>query len=285
MVPFRDEFFGVPPDGDETIRLTRQELAVFNLHDVLLVQRLAGLLGFAPAAQAIPGRPQTAVIGTLTPSAGYRFKVFLAVPGDPDDFRRTVEAVAVRTRRPFLLCVPTRRFCAPDVEELLSACAGGLLPLDECLEMDERHRLHLTDDGRTFLADFLELHLPKREAGEKPTYFATPADASWCDVRMRFLDGETVTVTVGEEVVTLNYTQLGMASRRNGRPTRQWELLRIFAAGYGQFDWSNRQADRRHQKQKELLSKRLRAFFRIDGEPIRAAGNGWQTRFSIQPDA
>lgn len=77
----------------------------------------------------------------------------------------------------------------------------------------------------------------------------------------------------------------GMASRRNGRPTRQWDLLRSFAAGYGSLDWSSRQADRSHQKQKELLSKRLRFVFRIDEDPFDLSGNGWRTRFALQPDA
>jgi hypothetical protein len=43
----------------------------------------------------------------------------------------------------------------------------------------------------------------------------------------------------------------------------------------------SRQADRRNQKRRERLARSLRAFFRIEGDPLAACGNGWRTRFMI----
>ena len=37
-----------------------------------------------------------------------------------------------------------------------------------------------------------------------------------------------------------NYTQMGMANRKNGEPTLQWALLRAFAEERGVLDWDSR---------------------------------------------
>jgi hypothetical protein len=103
-------------------------------------------------------------------------------------------------------------------------------------------------------------------------------------LRIRFLDGETVSATVGEVSHIFNHTEMGMVNRSNGRPTAQWALLRDLAAERGFLDWSSRRADRRHQKRRERLSACLQRFFRIEGDAIQLEGNGWRTRFTIEPD-
>ncbi|MFQ5733101.1 MAG: hypothetical protein ACE5KM_14260, partial [Planctomycetaceae bacterium] len=279
-----DEFVAVPPEGGDAVRLTPDQVAVHRLHHVRLAKRIAAAIGFTPECAPFAGLPALYRIGSDRPLAGYTFPVFLAIPRGADALERIFDAVAVRTTGPFLLCTPTRRFCPSRVDDELARRNSALLPLNECLDFDRSANIGMTSAGREFVDAFRAANLPKPETLRETAFFPTPADACWCDVRMQFVDGETLSIAIGDVTATQNYTQLGMASRRNGRPTRQWELLRIFAAGYGLLDWSSRQADRRHQKQKELLSKRLRTFFRIDEEPFCIAGNGWQARFALQPD-
>ena len=78
-----------------------------------------------------------------------------------------------------------------------------------------------------------------------------------------------------------NYAQLGLANRKNGSPSVQWELLRAFAAGGGTLTWRSPAADRRNQKRRQLLARALQAFFRIEGDPIVPQDDGWRTRFAI----
>lgn len=59
---------------------------------------------------------------------------------------------------------------------------------------------------------------------------------------------------------------MGMANRKNGDPTQQWKLLERFSNSRGQIDWHGSYAGPKVKKQK--LSKRLRAFFRIEDNPI-----------------
>lgn len=280
-----DEFVGVPPEGGDAVQLTRDRIAVHRLHHGQLAKRIAAAIGFTPQCRPYGELPATYVIGNDRPLAGYTFPVFLSFPRGSDELERTFDAIAARTIGPFLLCTPTRRFCTAHIEGETTRRQAILLPLDECLEFATSREISLTDAGVQAIAAFHAANLPRPQSPEEAVFFPTPPDASWSDVRMRFVDGETVAIAVGDVKQRCNYTQLGMASRRNGRPTRQWDLLRSFAAGYGSLDWSSRQADRSHQKQKELLSKRLRFVFRIDEDPFDLSGNGWRTRFALQPDA
>ena len=58
------------------------------------------------------------------------------------------------------------------------------------------------------------------------------------------------------------------------RPTKVWQLLRAFANEGGLMTWRSRDACRRNQKRRELPAADLKAFFRIDGEPIELTPDG-----------
>jgi hypothetical protein len=93
-------------------------------------------------------------------------------------------------------------------------------------------------------------------------FFETPAEATWGQVEIRFKDSHTVSVRVGDAHGVFHYAQMGMASRKNSKPTRQWDLLEAFAGGRGTLTWESSDASRKNQKRRELLAKDLRAFFR-----------------------
>ena len=117
-------------------------------------------------------------------------------------------------------------------------------------------------------------------------FFPTPAGLSWGDVVIRFVDRHSVSVAAGEVTRTLHYAQMGMADGRNARPTKQWELLQALVRNRGVLTWKSPDAGRKNKKRRELLARHLKAFFRIDGEPIVATedGKGWQTIFRIEAD-
>jgi hypothetical protein len=68
--------------------------------------------------------------------------------------------------------------------------------------------------------------------------------------------------------------------------SRQWQLLHLLADHHGMLTWKSLDACRKNQKRKELLARDLKAFFRIEGEPIMLTedSKGWQTRFHLQPN-
>jgi hypothetical protein len=118
-------------------------------------------------------------------------------------------------------------------------------------------------------------------------YFPTPAGATWEDVKIRFRDGHTVSIRVLGQEGVLTYAQMGMASRKNAEPTVQWKLLKAFAEGRGTLTWTSSHADRRNQKRRENLARDLRAFFRIEGDPIAITddGRGWRVILELRDEA
>jgi hypothetical protein len=116
--------------------------------------------------------------------------------------------------------------------------------------------------------------------------FPTPKGATWSDVKMNFVDGETLSIRVGEQTGRSIYSEMGMIDGRNKRPTKQWEFLRALATHKGYLTWDSPAADRKQKKRREVLSENLKAFFGIEGDPIELTEDrkGWRTVFSISDD-
>ena len=83
-----------------------------------------------------------------------------------------------------------------------------------------------------------------------------------------------------------NFTQMGMASSKNGEPTVQWELLATFAEEHGVLTWRSPKADTNLKRRKSNLATNLGDFFRIKGDPFiyDETTKGWHARFAIGPE-
>ena len=86
-----------------------------------------------------------------------------------------------------------------------------------------------------------ELFAPLHEKVPEPgsggmVHFPTPAGTRWSDIKIKFWDGHMVTVWAGNKSGKFSYTEMGMANRKNGRYSKQWELLLAFAASRGEMD-------------------------------------------------
>lgn len=117
--------------------------------------------------------------------------------------------------------------------------------------------------------------------------FPTPSNAEWADIKMKFVDDYNLSVTLREiKNKRVSCDEMQMMDRRNSKFNKQWELLRIFADGHGTLTWDHSGADRKNQKQREELAKKLQTFFDIKSDPIEyvQSTKGWKTRFEIEPD-
>ena len=121
---------------------------------------------------------------------------------------------------------------------------------------------------------------------DQNNFFPTPKGTTWKDVTIRFVDGHTVAISVGDGWIHYNYAQMGMLNKKNGNFTEQWKLLQGFADSKGEIDWNTPYANVRVKKQKQELSKRLRFFFRMDDDPIEYVKKkkAYRCRFWIFPD-
>jgi hypothetical protein len=281
-----DEFVGVSEEDGTTVPLSRADLVVYRVDPNRLLAGLAEAFGFEPDGGPVGTVPGTYRVGLYRPLAGFAFPAFLTLQTEPDQYRQSVESVAARAGAPFLLLSPTNRHHRMGSALVLQARQGAHIALADATALGPDGRLRLTEAGGQWLEDFRCGVLPGEGPAEAGRFFPTPPGATWRDLRLRFLDGHTVSVEVGGVRHRLSYEQMGMADGRNGKPTLRWELLHLFGEGHGKLTWDSRGARPKLQKQRENLARDLKAFFRIGGEPIvlTADKKGWQTVFSIVPD-
>ncbi len=270
----------------ETFVLKPSDITVYELDPTAFCQAVARAFKLMGEPESVPGLHQTTRIGVYSPYAGFRFPVYLTIQLEPGDFEYVVSGLVSQTEGPFVLLAPTRNLSTARLEGLLSKRQSAFIALAEDVAVAgcrELRRLRPLDE---ILFSFRAAHLPAPEARGSMIFFPTPPDATWSDVSIRFTDGHTVSVQVKSERMVCNYTQMGMANRKNGEPTVQWGLLRAFFEERGVLDWSSPHARRRNQKRRENLAQNLRSFFRIEGDPfcLTDDGKGWEARFRVLPD-
>ena len=276
-----EDHVGICDETGERIVLTTADLVIEELDQFRLGPAIAYAFGLRYDDRPLDGMLGARRIGHYVPLAGFRFPVFLAIPPPSMGLDPMVDRLLASRQEPFLLMVPSRRTLRSRGEELLRRRKAGLVPLDEGSEIDEHGRLAATPCGRRAIDEFRKSMVPSADDSSDMAFFPTPPEATWKDVKIRLVDGHTVSVCAGAAHGVFNYTQLGLANRKNGSPSVQWELLRAFAAGSGILTWRSPAANRRNQKRRELLARALQAFFRIDGDPIVSQDDGWRTRFAI----
>ncbi|MEW6252203.1 MAG: hypothetical protein AB1716_16310 [Planctomycetota bacterium] len=303
---YKGEYLAVCPDGCDTVTLTRDDIVIHKLNVPEFCRQLAEALGLEAApAESLPHLPKVITIGAYVPYSGRRFTACLAVVGEPDEMRQTVDVLA-KDGRPFILLVPTHgafnRACAEGVNRTQSC----FIVLAETLGLDDGGRLALLD-GQTPATLFAEFRAMNKldDAQSDAEFFPTPPGAQWGDLAIVFKDTHTVSVSVGGIQRVLNYTAMGMANRKNRNPNKQWDLLYQFALGSGRLVWRKNKHRSKYvspedltdtqvvsrqrggpretmRKQKQLLAESLRQFFKIDGDPfVLSGGGGWSARFIV----
>jgi hypothetical protein len=100
---------------------------------------------------------------------------------------------------------------------------------------------------------------------------------------LRFIADEVVNITFRGETRRFEPDQLGMKSAKNGKPKAVWTYLKAFALARGRLPLhrDDPRETSKHQKQKQSLSKSLRAAFGISDDPVQSDGDEYVTRFVI----
>ncbi len=283
-----DDFVGVCPETEDRVVLTRCDLVVYELDWPLFLADIAAALGFEHRAGGPDGLPlATRLVGDYRPVAGYSFLAYLTVPLESRSLTGAICMLVSMSDGAFALLAPTRCRLRPDAQQILERKKCCFLPLEETLAATGPRQWQATHAAVQALRDFTSLHVPSPEGDDGAVFFPTPADATWADLSIRFVDGHSVSVRVGAAGGTYHYAQMGMADGRNARPTKQWELLHVLAQNHGVLTWKSPDAGRKNKKRRELLARDLKAFFRIAGEPILLTddGKGWRTVFALVSDA
>ncbi len=272
----------------ETITLAREDIVIRRLDLLRLAAWLRDgldLRGDAPTNAA--GLRRTAVCGIYRPVAGREFRVYVTIQPNRAAMTSACERLLARETEAFALIVPTTDHVASATARQLTSRGAAVVALPDFTGLGNGGALAIRAAPAHV---FASLHEGIAEPAGEPSQngmadFATPGDATWSDVNVRFTDSHTVSVDVLGTTGRFSYAEMGMVNRKTHQPTLQWELLRTFANRQGWLIWSDRDAHRNRKKQCERLVRDLRAFFRItEGRPIvfsTQRPRGWRVEISL----
>jgi hypothetical protein len=266
------------------VPVDRQDIVCYEFSFSRLAAELAALVGFDAAFERLGGPMYRYRLGHYGNPNGSGFSLFLAKVSDPGRLDRCIDAFLAEIRRPFVLFLTSKRILGSRNEALLDSRGCLVVPLEQALSRGDDRVWSLSPWARQQLIVFRDRLLPpvKIVAGR----FPTPTGSRWCDLEMRFIDSEKINVNIRDQRQVLTYSQLGLVDSRSGKPSKQWELLKLFAREHGVMTWLSPGACRKNRKRRELLNKSLQQFFEIDGEPIELTDDrkGWRCVFKLQPE-
>jgi hypothetical protein len=276
-----DEFAAVDDGGGVRLQLRRSDLVVYRVDFRKLLRAAAGALGIEPDGDPVGDLRNTFRMGDLTPAAGRSFPVYFTAQTGRDEFHTAAQALAIQTATPFVLTAPTNHFYRSQAQRLLADRDGTFVPLADALVPAGSGTLAITEAGRYQLDRFGAAVVPAAQPATES--FPAPAGCTWADLQVRFRDGHSVSVEIGGKTAMFNYTQMGLHNLKNGKPDKQWELLREFADGGGFVGWSGARAPELRQKQRENLGHALADFFLLPGDPFRVnrPDRRWEAVFRI----
>jgi len=208
--------------------------------------------------------------------------VFFAIAQDPEALVALASRCAAREARRLALITPTMRLWSEPLRALLRSRDSLLITAGQLLEV--------RGGALVCIAPLASLLNPKATGPAKlrapAPRFPTPPRSTWRDVRIKFLDGDRVSIKVGVATQVYTYTEMGFIDHRDKSADLQWELLRVFARSRGELCWSNHASTRRNKARAARLRRALRQFFGIAGDPVvhDEALQGWRLAFEIESD-
>jgi hypothetical protein len=276
------------PEFDcEDVEVTREDLTVLEVDVGRLAGSLCRLLNCEPDLRPLHFAERTWCIGWYEPIAGERFTLCLAFPSTGDEAHSAAVRLVGHLDRPFILFVPAHDVIDSETVEYLRRHRARPLFLEEVLTVDSG-TWHLQRSAEDILREFRLSVLDQPRLRTPTVRFPTPPGTPWQNVTIRFLTQHQVHVQVGHAADAFHFMQLGMQDGRKNpiEPDRQWGLLVDFAEGGGTVRWRTTNENRRRQKQKEVLSKMLRAFFGISDDPFEPLEDrrGWRAKFRALPE-
>ncbi len=277
---------GVDDLTDEFVSLSRQDVLCYRLDTNRLVRDLGSALPFIPCVELVAKIPRALRFGTFEAERGCAFPIFLLRDASDRAIRQSVAMLRVESSGPMIVILPERGQVLQSTSEWMADNDVLFLSLAETFSITPQKSFAVTISAQAKIDAFRQRYAPNIDATRPDICFPTPASAGWADLRIKFVDGETVSIHLGETKGVYIYAQLGLVDARNGRPTKQWELLKSFADGRGLLTWKSADACRRNKKRKEYLAANLRDFFRIAGDPIVLTDDrkGWRTAFAIEDE-
>lgn len=278
-----DDIVAIDEETGDAFAVGHDEVVIYKLDADTLLRSVANVLGLIGEPSSVGMGIRLWWLGEFVPFEGDRFPVYLATTRDVNDLVTSAGHISAMSLRPFVLITPTRRGASEALDRVIQGRHAVWLTLEDLLVWEGDGVFTTKRPLKTALADFIAGHVKTNVASNDGARFPTPAGAGWPDVLIRITDGTTAHVSVKGEIREIDCASMGLASRRNRKPTRQWQLLELFAHKRGYLRRRDQEASPALQKRKETLAKQLQAYFGIDGDPIELVDEtDWRCRFRVE---
>ncbi len=276
---------GDSPKACKDLDLSRDDVTVLGLDRVRLARRVADALDLSNVPSKFDRRPVFR-IGSHDVFAGRGFPIFLTVPGPRASENATPYDELVAIPGPKLLLTPTSASIPSTVAAVLDRAGFARLALNDVLIVDDDGRLRPSQPTEDLFADLRAQVERGTDSSSPDLAWQLPPDARWEEIGIRFIADEVVNVTFRGETRRFEPDGLGMKSAKDGRPKAVWTYLKVVALNGGRLPvHSAKSAETsKHQKQKQALSKVLRAEFGISDDPLPTVDGDYVARFVANAD-
>lgn len=141
------------------------------------------------------------------------------------------------------------------------------------------------------LSDNVAAHQPQAipqgvpAPGAAPTEDKFPALTTWTELEIIVPNNHDIKFRIAgsKKLWHADYRQMDCENAKTHLPDNQWDLLFKLAEGNGQIAWGDKHASYSLKKTKQLLSDRLKKFFKLKDDPfcIYKEVKAYKTKFSI----
>ena len=276
---------GDRPKACSDLDLNGKDVLIYGLDRAALARAVANAFNLSNRPTG-PDRGPVFRIGSHNVFAGRGFPIFLTVPGPSptEDVAQFDELVA--HPGPRLLLAPTTSSIPAHLAAGLDRRGVARMALDALLDLDDRGQLRSARPMTEIFAGLRAQLAAGTGNSAAGLAWALPSDASWEEITIRFIADEVVNVSFRGETRRFEPDGLGMKSAKDGKPKAAWTYLKAFAMQGGRLPVHHaKSADTsKHQKQKQAVSKALRAAFGISDDPLPTVGSDYVARFVLNAD-
>lgn len=120
----------------------------------------------------------------------------------------------------------------------------------------------------------------------KNTFPYSMTGIDWKNVMFKFEDDENVYIKVKQHSHNTNFKEMGFIGRgRDPKPSEAWTMLEVLGKQNGEIAITDSEAKQKYKKQKEILSKVLKAYFKMESDPFYpySESNSYRIRMTLIP--
>lgn len=271
-------------DTDQALPVRLQDVILHSLLPERLCAELAKHFRLGKSAATRSFGLNAWRLGEFTPYEGASFPAYLVLEPSAELCCNAVKTIAGGNDSPFVAVVLHAGNACDQVIQAAAQCRAGVVVVENAMLL-----LNGTAPHESFhkqLEGFVRKHVRPTDPSEVGKLrFPTPPGSNWPDVKIKFHDNQTVTVTCKGVQRKLGYDHMGFTDKRNGKPNTLWSLLVLCAAEGRTLTWQTEGASEERRKQVQRLNEALHDFFLIKGAPLAYDEEigGWRTEMDLQP--